>query len=92
MAADAIADGDDRGEVVVLDIPGNLAASFGSNYSILSNSCRRVQFLLGVKLTEVVVYGVHADLEEFGHQGLREPERLPLEAALDPRAPVLGLV
>jgi hypothetical protein len=70
------------------DPPGTLHL----NYSIPSNSCPRVQLALGKDRLQVMVDRAYADLEELGHQLLREPDGLALEPALDARSPVLGLV
>ena len=61
--ADAEADGEDGGEGVVFDVAGDLAGAFGLNYSILSNSCRGIEFAFSVKLCQVVVYSVNPNLE-----------------------------
>jgi hypothetical protein len=61
--AHAVANSDDGVEVVELDLARNRSLSFGSNYSIASNSCLRQQLVLGVDLLQVVVHRSDADIE-----------------------------
>jgi len=92
MATDTVTDRQNHGQAVVLNFAGDLTFALGSNYSIFSNSCCLLQLSVGVNLFQMVVYGVDADLEQFRHQLLRQPDHLVLEAALDPGAAVFGLV
>ena len=92
-AANAVANRDDHLEVVVLDFARNLAIAFTSNYSELPNSCLAAgQLTVREDPLEVLVHRRHRDLEQLGDQRLREPDGLILEAALDARAAVLGLI
>ena len=92
MAAYAIADSKDDRQAVVLDLSRHLAPTFQSNYSILSNSCLPVELPIFINLPQMMVYGVHSDLEQICHQRLRQPYGLVFKPALDTSASVFGLV
>jgi hypothetical protein len=49
-------------------------------------------FTLGEDAFQVLVHGRHGNPEQLGDQGLTQPDYVGLEAALDARAAVLGLV
>ena len=86
MAANAEANGEDRVQRVMLDRPPNLARPLGSNHQVRLDSCLRVELPLLVEVLQVQVDVLERRLEQLGHHGLREPQRIALEAALDPRA------
>jgi hypothetical protein len=77
---------------VVLDIARNRAFSLGSNYPVGPDSWLSGELPLVVDVHEVLVDRADVLLEQLGHQGLREPDRLALEAALDTRSSILSLV
>jgi len=56
------------------------------------NSCGGVELGVGVDGLEVLVDVRDGRLEELGHLGLGEPDGVGVEADLDARAAVLGLV
>ena len=56
--ADAVADGEDGVEVVVVDGAGDLAGSLGLNYPETPDSCLRVEFALAVNVDQVLVDGL----------------------------------
>jgi hypothetical protein len=76
----------------VLDGPPDLARPLGSNHQARLDSCLCVEFAFLVDVLKVEVDVLDRRLKQLGHEGLRQPDRLALEAALDARAPVLGLV
>ena len=92
MAAHAVADGEDGGQAVVLDLAGDLARALGSNYPEFPDSCLPAQFALLEDVHQVLVDRPHVLLEQLRHERLRQPDRLVLEPALDARPAVLGLV
>ena len=92
MGADAVTDGENGVEVVVIDQARYLAGALGLNYSEFPNSCPGVQFTLVVDVPEMLVDGRHRNPKELSDQGLREPDRLILEAAFDARPAVFGLI
>src|SRR5690606_19138066 len=69
-----------------------LTDALGSNYPEIPDSCRSLEFPLLIDVSEVFVDGAQVLLEQLGDLGLGEPKSLILEAALDARAAVLGLV
>src|SRR5262249_15070848 len=92
MAADAETDDEDGGERVVLHGTPDLPRPLRSNHQVRLDSCPRVELPLLVDVLQMEVDVLERRLEQLGHEGLREPDRLALEAAVDARAPVLGLV
>lgn len=90
--ADAVADREDDGEAVVLDLPRDLALTLCSNHPEFPDGCGAVEFALLVDVHEVLVDGPDVLLEQLRQEGLRQPERLAFETALDARTPVLGLI
>ena len=54
---DAVADGQNGVEVVVVDEPGNLASPFGLNYPEFPDSCLRIEFLFVEDVDEMFVRG-----------------------------------
>lgn len=91
-AVDAIADRDNRVEVVELDFPGNVAAALALNSLNFSKSCLPAEFARGVNLFQVVTYGGKSHPKQFGDFLLIEPKRLILEKHLDPDRTLPGLV
>lgn len=76
----------------MLDLAGDLACSFPSNYSEIPNSCLFVQLPLAVDVSDVLVDHCHRNLKELRDQRLTQPQRLIRETAFDPRPTILGLV
>jgi hypothetical protein len=76
----------------VLDVARNLAHSLCSNYPEFPDSCLSAQLALVEEVHEVLVDRPNILLEQLGDLGLGEPKRLALEAALEARSPVLGLI
>lgn len=58
-APHAEADGENRLEVVVLDLAGDRAMAFGSNYPEWPDGCRAAQLSLVEDVHEVFVDGAH---------------------------------
>ena len=67
VAVDAVANGDDRVEVVELDLPSDLPAAFRLNYFHFGNSCRPAELLGLENVGQVLVDGRHIDAEQLGH-------------------------
>jgi hypothetical protein len=55
MRTDAVADGQNGVEVVVVNRAGNLAISLGLNYPEFPDSCRRIEFTFVVNVDQVFV-------------------------------------
>lgn len=92
MRFDAVADGENGSEGVVLDFPRHLSGPLRSNYPEFSDGCGAPERLFLVNVAEVFADGPDIFLKQLRHLCLREPERLPLEAALDARSAIFGLV
>ena len=92
VGADAVADGEDHVEVVVVDEPRNLPPPLGLNYSEFPNGCRGIELLLVEDVSEVLVDRGDSDLVQLCHEALREPDRPAVEAHLDTASPILPLV
>jgi len=91
-APDAVADGENGGEAVVLDVAGNLPRPLGSNYPEFPDSCLWAQFAFLENVHQVLVDRPDVFLEQLRDQRLGQPDGLVLEAALDAGPPVLSLV
>lgn len=76
----------------LLDLSGDLAGTFDSNYSEFPKSSFGRQFAIGENALEVLVYSRHGDLEQLREMRPGEPDRFVFEPAFDARAAVLGLV
>ena len=76
----------------MLDIAGNLPLALAANYTEFPDSCRRVEFGLLVDVLQMLVDRANILLKQFRDQGLRKPDGLALEAALDACPAVFGLV
>lgn|GEM_PF-5246381 len=87
---DAIANGNDGVEIVVLDFPGHLPRTFGLNCSEFPKSCLLADFTLLEDVLQVFVDGRNSDLKEPGHQLLGEPDGLLLVAHFQPVPAGLG--
>lgn len=92
MRTDAVADGQNRVEVVVVNRAGNLAISLGLNYSEFPNSSRRVEFTILENALQVLIDGRHRDLEQSRDQPLWKPDRFMRQSHFDPRLAVFSLV
>ena len=92
MRTDPVADGQNGVEVVVVNRAGNLAISFGLNYSEFPNSSRRVEFTILENALQVLIDGRHRDLEQSRDQPLWKPDRLMQQSHFDPRLAVFSLV
>lgn len=57
--ADAVADGEDGVERVVLDLTGHVAGTLALNYPETPDSCFASEFALVVNVDEVFVCGLH---------------------------------
>ena len=57
VAADAVADGEDGFEVVVVDVAGDLAGALLANYPEIPDSCSAVELALVVDVDKVFVDG-----------------------------------
>lgn len=76
----------------MLDLAGDLASALLANYPEFPEGCRPVELAFVVDVLDVLVDRADVLLEELGQQRLRQPERLALEATLDARPAVLGLL
>jgi putative ATP-dependent endonuclease of the OLD family len=83
VAAHAEADGEDGVDGVEVQRASHVAETLSANLKVLLTSCVGEQLAVGVQLTEVLRDLLRGRLEQLGHLGLREPERLALEPALD---------
>ena len=71
---DAVADGDDDVEVVVLKFAVYLAFSFLANDPEFPDSCRARQFVFAVDVADMFVDGAHVFVEQLRHLRLRQPD------------------
>ena len=92
LAAHAVADGQHRRQGVVFDLARNRAITLGSNHPGSPDGCLGLHLALLEDVAEVLVDRAHVLVEQRGHLRLREPQRLALEAADEPRAAVVGRV
>src|ERR1700745_81183 len=76
----------------VVDLTSGLRGALQTNYPEFPDSCLPAQFALFEDVHQVLVDRPHILLEKIGQEGLREPDRIEIDPALDARAPVLGLV
>ena len=67
----------------MIDEPGHLPGAFGLNYPEFPDSCLRRQLPFVIDVHEVLVNGLHRDLEQVGDEPLREPNGLAVQADLD---------
>ena len=89
---DPVADRQNCIQAIVLDLSGHLPFAFPANDSEVPNSCLWVYLEFLEDVLQVFVDGRHGYLEQFGDQGLRQPECLFLETTFDARPAVLRLV
>ena len=68
LAAHPETNGHDGVKMVVLHLAGDLSDALVLNYSITSNSCRRLKLPLGENGLQMVVHRAHTDLKKVGHQ------------------------
>jgi hypothetical protein len=73
MAGHAVADGQNRGKAIVLDLASNLAPTLVSNYSEFPNSCHRVNLAILANAFQMLIYGRDGHLKQLRDQHLREP-------------------
>lgn len=66
MRTDAVADGQNGVEVVMVHGAGNLAISLALNYSEFPNSCGRIEFAVVVNALQMFVYRGNGYLEQVG--------------------------
>mgnify|MGYP001578538324 CR=1 FL=1 len=76
----------------MLDLARNLPFPLGANYPEFPDGCLATELPLVEDVHEVLVDGPHVLLEQIGDQRLRQPDGLALEAALDARPAVFGLL
>ncbi len=86
---DAVADGEDGFEVVMINLAADLSASLGLNYSEFPNSCLGVQFFILKDISQVFVHGRHGHLKQFGDQFLGQPHRPPLQPHMERQCSIL---
>ena len=87
-AVDAVADRNDRVEIVEHDLARNLATSLASNSPNSLDSCCFAQLPGGEDLLEVIADRANVDAEELGELLLVQPEGLGLVDDLDARRPL----
>ena len=92
MRSDAVANGQNGVEVVVIDSAGNVAISLGLNSSEFPNSCRRIEFAVVENTFEMLIDGRYENLEQVGDQPLRKPKHFVRETDLDPCVAILSLI
>ena len=76
----SVADCDDGVQAVVLEHAPDGPATFVLNYREIHGSCRFHQFAFGVDVLEVQADVIGDGLEQFGHQAVRQPQRLRVDA------------
>jgi hypothetical protein len=76
----------------VLDLPGHFPLTLAANYPEFPDSCRRVQLGLLIDVLQVLVDRADILLKQLRDQDLRKPDGLVLEAAIDARPAVFGLI
>lgn len=62
----------------MVDAACHLAQTFGSNYPEFPDSCLALQLAGGEDVPQMLANGAHVDVEQLGHQALRQPDRLIL--------------
>src|SRR5205807_8871545 len=90
--ADAIADGEDRFETVVVDLAFDRTGTLNSNYPEFPDSWPSVQFALVENIDEMFIDRANIFVEQLRNLRLRQPDRLIFEPALNPRSTVFGAV
>jgi hypothetical protein len=91
MGLDEVADGDDDVEVLVLDLPRDLAAALALNRCRFCNGCLEAQLALLEDVLDMPGDDRLVPLEELCHLSERQPGGLSVEAHLDARSAILGL-
>lgn len=91
MAADAVAHGENGGQVVVVDGACNLAGPLLANLQVLLASCLRQEFTFFVNCSEMEVYVLPRGFKKFSNLEFGEPEGAIGEAAMDAGVAVFGL-
>jgi len=76
----------------VIHVSGNLSLTFNLNYSEFPNSCPFWNLFLFKDSLQMLVNCGDANLKEFSHQLLGQPDALILKSTLNPRPPILGLI
>ena len=92
MGLDAVADGDDDVEVVMVDRPPNLTVSLGLNCQVLLDGCLGTQFALLENILNVQADILFGRLEQFRHRPLGKPDGIAFKPHLDTGDAILRLV
>ena len=87
---DPIADGNNRIQIVVIDLTRHLAGTLGLNCSEFPKSCVRADLTLLKDVLQVFVDGWNRDLKQPCHQLLGEPDGFILVAHFQPVPAGLG--
>lgn len=74
MRTDAVADGQNGVEVVVVNRPGNLAISLGLNCQVFLDSCLGVKLAVLVNRLQMLADVLLCGLKQVGHRLLRKPD------------------
>ena len=83
MGTDAVAHGQDGVERVVLYVAGDVTGALALNYPETPDSCFAAELALAVDVDQVLVYGLHRDLEQLGDEPLGQPDGLAVEPDLE---------
>ena len=60
----------------MVDAACHLAQTLGPNYPEFPDSCLALQLAGGEDVPQVLADGAHVNIEQLGHQALRQPDRL----------------
>src|SRR5207237_5949530 len=90
--ADAITDGENGFQTVVLDLPLDGARTFQSNYPEFPDSCSAVQLAFVENVDEMLIDGTNVFIEQLRNLRLRQPDRFVLEPALNPGSAIFGAI
>ena len=80
---DSIAYRDDCIQIVKIYLPGDIAPTFGLNYSEIPNSCLTNQLTGFVDIFQVFIDGWHTDGKKLRHELLRQPDGFILIAGFN---------
>src|SRR5205823_6230140 len=83
--ADAVADSENGFQTVVIDLAFDGTGALQTNYPEFPDSCPAVQLALIEDVDQMLVDRADVLVEQLRNLRLREPDRLVLEAALNPR-------
>jgi hypothetical protein len=76
----------------VIHLSGNRPVTLGLNYSEFPKSCLRGKLFFLKDSLQMLVDRRNADLKEFGHELLSQPDAFILKPTLDPGSSVLSLI